>query len=169
MHFSDGRDVHRMKPSYLRGEIPADSQYKGTQARTLHWIALPYFSVEPYSGFEAGAGSASAVPAPTLLQSQFSHVAKSRDPRQAVFGIGNNLQQEVCLHVPQLWCLIFDNALIVTYINLPDKYFPGDYVINTTGHWTFSRGFHEPRRLWSVLELVSCGRYRYMNARHGLL
>ncbi|KAK4641757.1 LOW QUALITY PROTEIN: hypothetical protein QC761_503640 [Podospora bellae-mahoneyi] len=153
MQFSDGRDVHRMKPSYLRGEIPAQSQYKGTQARTFHWIALPYFSVEPYSGLEAGARSASAVPAPTCYK--FSHVAKSRDLRQTVCGIGNYLQQEVCLHVPQLWCLIFDNALMVTYINLPDKYFPGDYVINTTGSLDVLAGVSRTKKILALTSRFS--------------
>ena len=110
IQISNDRDVHLMEPSCFQEVLPTDAKYKGIGIRTVTWICLPYFSLEPYSGLESGAGSPSGVPVQTLLQSQQSHVGKHRDMKQAVCRDGYNRRQEMCLHVAQLWCIVLDNC-----------------------------------------------------------
>ena len=119
VQLSDGRRVYQMKPTFLRQPVPPDSQYKGLRGRSLFWIALPYFELAKYSdpGSSVVAGGALPVPAKTLLQTQFAHVEKQRDLKQAACRSGDNGRRELCLHVGQLWCLVLDNC----ELGFPDR------------------------------------------------
>ena len=112
VQLANNKRVHLMEPTFLHETLPPDSQYKEIRRRSLFWMAMPYFSLERYSGLESGAGAGGALPVPsqTLLQTQFAHVAKGRDMRQAVCRYGGNLRNELCLHVAQLWCIVLDNC-----------------------------------------------------------
>lgn len=116
-------------------------------------MALPYFSLERYAGLESGTGAGGALPVPaqTLLQTRFAHVAKGRDMRQAACWDGENRRKELCLHVAQLWYVVLDNcearfiprgmaarptndeaaALLITYSTMADSALSGDFVTKT--------------------------------------
>ncbi|KAJ4390516.1 hypothetical protein N0V85_007144 [Neurospora sp. IMI 360204] len=83
---SSGKPVQHMEPGCFDYVLPHDSGVGGQTrtTRSITWICLPYFSLEPYSGLLSGAENSSAFPIQTLLQAQFSRTAKERDMQQAV-------------------------------------------------------------------------------------
>jgi hypothetical protein len=107
---SRGRHVSYMEPSCIQEHLPTDNTLKGQtiNPRTVTWVCLPYFTLEKYSGLEGGASSG-AFPVQTLLQAQFSRVARSRDMQQVV-ARDRQVPSGFCYHIAQLWCLVLDNC-----------------------------------------------------------
>lgn len=92
--------------------------------KSVKWICLPYFALEPYSGLLA-ASSTSFFPPSTLLQGQYSRTGQQRDMDQAVAQLGC-APKGTCFHIEQLWCLILDNTFLVTCGNLSQAELQGD-------------------------------------------
>ncbi|KAL2021387.1 hypothetical protein VTK56DRAFT_7252 [Thermocarpiscus australiensis] len=147
VQLSSGQAAQRMKPMFIWDHLEPDTQYKGIGRRTILWICLPYFSLEPYSGLRTEPGSSSAVPAQALLQSQFPHVTRRREMKQVISRDRNNRQKGLCLHVAQLWCLVLDNSLLITYSGAPDAALCGDFVTKTIAPLDALVGTAEKRKI----------------------
>lgn len=105
-----------MEPKFVQVPIPRESSSTrdpGPSVRPVSWICLPYFVLERYSGLLSGSGPAS-FPPQTLLQAEYSRYAQDRDMLQAVCH-HPNVPAGFCFHVAQLWCIVLDNSLLVTY------------------------------------------------------
>lgn len=113
---STGKPVQHMEPGCFDYLLPHDSGVGGQTrtTRSVTWICLPYFSLEPYSGLLSGAENSSAFPVQTLLQAQFSRAAKERDMQQAVRQVAK-AGPGLCFHISQLWCIIINNSFVITY------------------------------------------------------
>ncbi|KAG6354803.1 hypothetical protein INS49_003884 [Diaporthe citri] len=110
---STGKDVQYMEPAVMPYRIPDGGKNRSIASRTAAWVCLPYFSLENYSGLLSAENSAE-FPVQTLLQAQFSKTARERDMQQAVCQIGRRGNGR-CFHIAQLWCLIVDKSLLLTY------------------------------------------------------
>jgi hypothetical protein len=106
VQLSNGKHMRRLEAA-LRHE-PLSSEGKVLGSRSVTWVCLPYFSLEPYSGL-ASSNSPKGFVTPTLLQAISSRTTRNRDMQQAVCqqkGVAPGL----CFHVAQLWCLLLDNC-----------------------------------------------------------
>ncbi|KAL2127170.1 hypothetical protein VTI74DRAFT_11210 [Chaetomium olivicolor] len=108
---ADGRYVRYLEPKFRQDSLASGSQALASQ--TVTWICLPYFSLEAYSGF-LGSNNPRAFPMPTLLQARYSRTTRNRDMEQAVCQ-QSGAPKGLCFHVAQLWCLILNNSLLLTY------------------------------------------------------
>ncbi len=105
---SDGKYARYLAPT-LRFE-PLMSEGKKLGSRSVTWIGLPYFSLEPYSGL-SGTASTKCFATPTLLQTKYSRTTRAREMQQAVCQQkGEGVSPAACFHVSQLWCLVLDNC-----------------------------------------------------------
>ncbi|KAK4246307.1 hypothetical protein C7999DRAFT_15548 [Corynascus novoguineensis] len=114
---SDGKYVRCLEPGLRHDSLTLDGKVLGS--RSVTWISLPYFSLEPYSGLLSGS-STKGFPTPTLLQAKYPRTIRSRDMEQAVCQ-QKGVPKGNCFHVSQLWCLILDNTLLLTYGRLTEK------------------------------------------------
>lgn len=116
---STGKPVQHMEPGCFDYLLPHDSGVGGQTrtTRSVTWICLPYFSLEPYSGLLSGAENSSAFPIQTLLQAQFSRAAKERDMQQAVRQVAK-AGPGLCFHISQLWCIIINNCTVPSLLSL---------------------------------------------------
>jgi hypothetical protein len=107
---SIGNYVQYMEPGYLQRSLHPDGNTKVAPLipRSAHWLSLPYFSLEPYSGL-LSASSPSVYPIQTLLQSQLSRATRDRDMQQAVCQ-NTSIAAGLCFHIDQLWCIVLDNC-----------------------------------------------------------
>ncbi len=106
LQVSNGKTVQCLTPTLLHE--PLMSEGKPLGCRTVTWICLPYFTLEPYSGL-AGASKQKGFPALTLLQTKYLRTTRSRDMQQAVCQ-QKDVASGLCFYVSQLWCLILDNC-----------------------------------------------------------
>ncbi|KAK3902205.1 hypothetical protein C8A05DRAFT_15710, partial [Staphylotrichum tortipilum] len=106
-----GTYVRSLEPKFRHDPLILDGKAQSDQGVT--WICLPYFSLEPYSGL-LGAQNTKSFPTPTLLQARYSQTTRERDMEQVVCQRRGDAQH-LCFHVSQLWCLILDNSLLLTY------------------------------------------------------
>ncbi|KAH7319933.1 hypothetical protein B0I35DRAFT_352491 [Stachybotrys elegans] len=121
----EGAKVGYMEPSYL--EVPLRTSKEASAEQdpgAVRWLCMPYFSLGEYSGLLSASDTAS-FPSQTLLQLQYSRIAKTRDMEQAVRQLGTVKGSE-CFHVEQLWCLVVGNNLLVTCGNMPAAELRGD-------------------------------------------
>ncbi|KAK3492602.1 uncharacterized protein B0T23DRAFT_146058 [Neurospora hispaniola] len=126
---STGKPVQHMEPGCLDYVLPHDSGVGGQSrtTRSVTWICLPYFSLEPYCGLLSGAGNSSAFPIQTLLQAQFSRTAKERDMQQAVRQVAQ-AGPGLCFHISQLWCIIINNSFVITYGRMSEDILCGNSI-----------------------------------------
>lgn len=104
---SDGKYARYLEPK-LRHE-PLLEDGKPVRSRTVTWVSLPYFSLEPYSGLLETANSPGSFATPTLLQSRYSRTTRARDMEQAVCQQGGGPKGH-CFHIAQLWCLVLNSC-----------------------------------------------------------
>ncbi|KAK4149610.1 hypothetical protein C8A00DRAFT_18724 [Chaetomidium leptoderma] len=126
---SDMKYVRRMEPKLRHETLLSEGKVLGS--RSVTWVCLPYFSLEPYSGL-LGANSTKSFPTPTLLQARYPRTARNRDMQQAVCQ-QKGVSRGLCFHISQLWCLILDNSLLVTYGRLTEKALCEDIIVNDAG------------------------------------
>ncbi|PNY27290.1 Uncharacterized protein TCAP_02785 [Tolypocladium capitatum] len=107
-----GSKVGYMDPRCFEVPLKKKLSPGRTSSGSAHWICIPYFSLQQYSGL-LSASSLSSFPPQTLLQAQYSRTPQSRDMQQAVCQLGGVRRGE-CFHIAQLWCLVLDNSLLVT-------------------------------------------------------
>ncbi|KAK4043881.1 hypothetical protein C8A01DRAFT_12591, partial [Parachaetomium inaequale] len=114
---ADLKYVRYLEPKLRHEPLLQDGKPVGSQAVT--WISLPYFCLEPYSGL-LGANSSKSFPTPTLLQARYSRTARNRDMEQAVCQ-QKGAPKGLCFHIAQLWCLILDDSLLLTYGRITEE------------------------------------------------
>ncbi|KAK3950953.1 hypothetical protein QBC32DRAFT_216146 [Pseudoneurospora amorphoporcata] len=126
---SSGKPVQHMEPGCFDYVLPHDSGVGGKTrtTRSVTWICLPYFSLEPYSGLLSGAENSSVFPIQTLLQAQFSRTAKERDMQQAVRQVAK-AGPGLCFHISQLWCIIINNSFVITYGRMSEDVLRGNSI-----------------------------------------
>jgi hypothetical protein len=107
---SNGRSVRHMEPKFRQQTLSSERspREQTLTPRTVTWLCLPYFSLEPYSGL-LGADNPKAFPNQTLLQAKFTRTARTRDMQQVVCG-QQGAPKGFCFHIAQLWCLVLDNC-----------------------------------------------------------
>ncbi|KAM0622089.1 hypothetical protein ACHAQG_005906 [Verticillium nonalfalfae] len=106
--------VRHMDPGVRQLDIPPskDSPDNHTTPTPVTWLCIPYFSLERYSGFSASTNPGS-YPTQTLLQASYARIAYKRDMQQAARHI-NSGDRGWCFHIPQLWCLVIGDSVLVT-------------------------------------------------------
>ncbi|KAF4125468.1 CorA-like Mg2+ transporter protein [Geosmithia morbida] len=125
-----GRHAQYVEASCIQHILPsADGRAadRPDESHAITWMCLPYFSLEKYSGLDAS--DKPAFPAPTLLQACFSNATQSRDMQQAVSQIA---PPAWCFHIPQLWCLVLGNSLLVTCGRMAQTHLCGDFISLST-------------------------------------
>ncbi|KAH6617426.1 hypothetical protein F5144DRAFT_596449 [Chaetomium tenue] len=125
---SDGKYARYLEPKLRHEPLLQDGKPAGSQAVT--WVSLPYFSLEPYSGLLATANSPKSLATPTLLQARYSRTRRARDMEQAVCQQGGAPKGH-CFHVAQLWCLVLDNSLLLTYGRIDEDVLCADIITKT--------------------------------------
>ncbi|KAH8773746.1 putative Mg2+ transporter [Diaporthe sp. PMI_573] len=110
---STGKNVQYMEPAVIPHKISDNGKNRSIVSRTAAWVCLPYLSLENYSGL-LSAESSAEFPIQTLLQAQYSKTARERDMQQAVCQIDRRGNGR-CFHIAQLWCLIINKSLLLTY------------------------------------------------------
>lgn len=112
---SKNATVRHMAPGFHQVPIRPDKfmtkESRSTQDHAT-WFSMPYLSLEKYSGLEASSDPA-AYPTPTLLQASYARIAQKRDMAQVVrqVGVGSDTS---CFHIPQLWCIVVGESLLLT-------------------------------------------------------
>ncbi|PNH44101.1 hypothetical protein VD0004_g3481 [Verticillium dahliae] len=103
-----------MDPGVRQLDIPPskDSRDNHITPTPVTWLCIPYFSLERYSGLSASTNPGS-YPTQTLLQASYARIAYKRDMQQAARHI-NSGDKGWCFHIPQLWCLVIGDSVLVT-------------------------------------------------------
>ncbi|RDW68486.1 hypothetical protein BP5796_09143 [Coleophoma crateriformis] len=96
----------------LDEEVILNKHEKKNKAHTIRFLCLPYFFLAPYSGYTLP-NTSSLHPMKTLLQYSSASTSKKRDLDQAVCRL-EYTKKGNCYHVPQIWCLILDNDILLT-------------------------------------------------------
>ncbi|KAG7134955.1 hypothetical protein HYQ45_007146 [Verticillium longisporum] len=106
--------VRHMDPGVRQLDIPPskDSRDNHITPTPVTWLCIPYFSLERYSGLSASTNPGS-YPTQTLLQASYARIAYKRDMQQAARHI-NSGDKGWCFHIPQLWCLVIGDSVLVT-------------------------------------------------------
>jgi hypothetical protein len=99
-----------MEPGCIQSVLPTSSTDQTITPRSLTWICLPYFTLEPYSGL-LSADRPSVFPIQTLMQAKYSGATYQRDMQQAVCQTQEGAQNH-CFHIAQLWCIVLDNCKV---------------------------------------------------------
>ncbi|KAL8936945.1 MAG: hypothetical protein Q9216_004676 [Gyalolechia sp. 2 TL-2023] len=106
---------------------PSLRSSQGKEAGRVHFLCLPYFTLESYAAHQYS-NTSDTHPTRSLLQTQYPSAAMERDLQQAICHIQPS-DQRLCYHVPQIWCLYVENTLTldfesdyyVTYIGVVQK------------------------------------------------
>ncbi|KAL8717105.1 MAG: hypothetical protein Q9225_005628 [Loekoesia sp. 1 TL-2023] len=85
---------------------------KAPQSSQLYFFAMPYFSLDSLAA-HVFSNTSDTHPVRTLIQLQSPSTSTKRDKEQVVRQLGYS-KGDQCFHVPQIWCLIVDNALLLT-------------------------------------------------------
>lgn len=106
--------VGATKGKYLESNLtswrPSLRYPEGKEAGPVHFLCLPYFALDSYKAHQY-ATTSDAHPIRSLLQTQYPSAATERDMQQAVCQLQGS-DQQLCYHVPQLWCLYVENSTL---------------------------------------------------------
>lgn len=124
---SKNATVRQMTPGFrqttLRPESSTSSKHMSAQS-SVKWFCIPYLALRKYSGLDAPADPGT-YPTATLLQSSYARIAEKRDMAQVVRQIGIGSERS-CLHIPQLWCIVVAESLLLTCGTMPEQELRGD-------------------------------------------
>lgn len=85
---------------------------EGKEAGRVHFLCLPFFSLDSYAAHQFS-NTSDTHPTRSLLQTRYPSATMERELQQAVCHL-QTPDQRLCYHGPQLWCLYVENKFLIT-------------------------------------------------------
>ena len=136
-----------MEPNFSE-EVVYRRQSLKSKKRRFQFMAMPYISLSKYST-TSSSPSSDQHPMRTLLQSSLPSTTSNRELQQAVCQLENG-PKDTCFHVPQIWCLVFDNceSFLYPYVYHATDFFRSSHNLCPIILLTDQRQDHQPTPIW---------------------